>query len=178
MIIMALDHTRDFVSASAQLFSPEDLSRTTPALFFTRWITHFCAPTFMLTAGIGAFLWLGRSRTIAELSRFLWMRGLWLLLLELTVMRFAYGFNFTYQPVLLLVFWALGWSMIWLGLVVRIPLRPLAIISVATILAHNLFDPVRPGAFGSWAWFWKVLHQPGIVTPGGVVVLVAYGCTT
>jgi len=174
MIIMALDHTRDFVSASAQLFSPEDLSRTTPALFFTRWITHFCAPTFMLTAGIGAFLWLGRSRTIAELSRFLWMRGLWLLLLELTVMRFAYGFNFTYQPVLLLVFWALGWSMIWLGLVVRIPLRALAIISVATILTHNLFDPVRAGAFGSWAWLWNVLHQPGIVTPAGVVVLVAY----
>jgi uncharacterized membrane protein len=174
MIIMALDHTRDFISYSAQVFAPEDLTRTTAALFFTRWITHFCAPTFALTTGIGAYLWLGSSRTIGQLSRFLFTRGLWLLFLEVTAMRFAYGFNFTYQPVFLLVFWSLGCSMIWLSLVARLPLRALAIISVATILIHNLFDPIRAGALGSWGWLWHVLHQPGIVAPGGMLVLVAY----
>src|SRR5208282_6479747 len=88
MIIMALDHTREFVHSAAQSFRPEDLARTTAAIFFTRWITHFCAPVFMLTAGLGAFLWAQQRSTRAELSRFLWTRGLWLVILELTVLRF------------------------------------------------------------------------------------------
>src|SRR5882672_4175607 len=88
IIIMALDHVRDFISAAAMLFSPTDLTRTTTAIFFTRWITHFCAPTFAFTAGIGACLWLGRNRTKAQLSRFLLTRGFWLIFLELTVLRF------------------------------------------------------------------------------------------
>lgn len=95
MIIMALDHVRDFFHAGAMSFFPEDLTRTTPALFFTRWITHFCAPVFMFTAGMGAFLWWQRNHTRGQLSRFLWTRGLWLVVLELTVMRLAYDFNFS-----------------------------------------------------------------------------------
>ena len=85
MILMAVDHGRDFFHSGALLFSPEDLRRTTAALFFTRWITHFCAPVFMFTAGIGAFLWWRRGRTKAQLTRFLCTRGLWLIILELTV---------------------------------------------------------------------------------------------
>src|SRR5580704_17827559 len=99
MIIMALDHTREFFHAGAMSFQPEDLTRTTTILFFTRWITHICAPVFMFTAGISAFLWLngnrranqGRTlsgRTMDQLSVFLWTRGLWLVVLELTVLRF------------------------------------------------------------------------------------------
>ena len=97
MIIMALDHVRDFFSRDAMLFSPTDLARTTPALFLTRWTTHFCAPVFMLTAGMGAFLWWQRNRTRKQPSEFLLTRGLWLLLLELVVMRMAYYFSLSLQ---------------------------------------------------------------------------------
>jgi uncharacterized membrane protein len=82
MIVMALDHVRDFFHTGAMSCRPDDLSRTTVALFFTRWITHFCAPAFMFTAGLSACFWLNRGRTKGQLSRFLWTRGLWLVLLD------------------------------------------------------------------------------------------------
>src|SRR6266581_130646 len=115
MIIMALDHTRDFFHQGAMSFQPEDLTRTTAALFFTRWITHICAPVFMFTAGLGAFFWLARGRTTNQLSSFLWKRGLWLVVLELTVLRFALNFSLLNGAVLLTILWALGWSMVALG---------------------------------------------------------------
>src|ERR1700686_1017262 len=87
MIIMALDHTREFFHLGAMSFQPEDLTRTTAVLFFTRWVTHICAPVFMFTAGLGAFLWLRPGRTTSQLSRFLWKRGLWLVVLEVTLFR-------------------------------------------------------------------------------------------
>src|SRR5712691_1564052 len=93
MIVMALDHTREHFHSGAMSFQPEDLARTTAALFLTRWITHICAPVFMFTAGLGAFFWLRRGHTISELSRFLWKRGLWLVVLELTALRFAMAFS-------------------------------------------------------------------------------------
>ena len=97
MIIMALDHVRDFFHVGAMSFSPTDLTQTTPILFFTRWITHFCLPVFMFAAGMGVFLF-GRKHTKGELSRFLLTRGLWFILLELTVMQLAYNFNFSFAP--------------------------------------------------------------------------------
>src|SRR4051812_49582620 len=113
MVLMALDHTRDFFHSAAASFRPEDLTRTTPVLFFTRWITHFCLPVFMFLAGTGIFLWWQRNHTRNQLARFLLTRGLWLVLLELTVMRLAYNFNFSFRfPVFLLVLWAFGSSMI------------------------------------------------------------------
>jgi uncharacterized membrane protein len=175
MIVMALDHVRDFVSHSAQLFSPDDLTRTTTALFFTRWITHFCAPTFMFTAGIGAYFWLqGCGRTTMALSRFLWSRGVWLLLLELTAMRFALTFHLFEGPVILLVLWALGACMIALGFLVWLPARVLAALSVLIILLHNTLDPVQPKQFGSMAWLWNVLHRPGGFPVGGAFLVVSY----
>src|SRR3954469_10353863 len=89
MILMALDHVRDFFHRGAMSFSPTDMARTTPALFITRWITHFCAPVFMFAAGAGAFLWWQRNQSKSGLSRFLWTRGIWLIILELTVMQVA-----------------------------------------------------------------------------------------
>ena len=92
---MTLDHVRDFFHAGAMAFSPEDLSRTTPILFFTRWITHFCAPVFMFLAGAGAYLQLQRDGwSTPRLSRFLVTRGLFLVILELTIMRLAMNFSF------------------------------------------------------------------------------------
>jgi uncharacterized membrane protein len=166
MIVMALDHVRDFTSSSAFLFQPDDLTRTSAALFFTRWITHFCAPVFMFTAGIGAYFRATRGQTTGELSRFLVTRGLWLVLLELTAVRLA--FSFGRGPVILEVLWALGWSMVLLALLVHLPVRWLAVSSIATIALHNLADGIRDG------WFWNVLHRQAAVPVGSTFVVVAY----
>jgi len=174
MIIMALDHTREFFHVDAGLFQPDDLTRTTAMLFFTRWITHICAPAFMFLAGVGAYLRLARTRDRFRLSRFLWSRGLWLVLLELTVLRLAMNFSLTRGIVLLTVLWALGWSMMALGFLVRLPVRILAFLSVSIIVLHNLTDPVNASQLGSAGWIWYILHQPGIFHVGNVPVLAAY----
>ncbi len=168
MIIMALDHTRDFFSRDATLFQPDDLTRTTAALFFTRWITHFCAPTFMFTAGVSAYLYMSRGRTVGELSRFLWTRGIWLAFLDLTVMRFALTFSLTEGPVILIVLWALGWSMVALGFLAHLPVRVLAVLCILTVALHNLLDPIQGG------WFWDILHQQALFKVGPIPVVVAY----
>jgi uncharacterized membrane protein len=174
MIVMALDHVRDYYHAGAMLFQPDDLTRTTAVLFFTRWITHICAPVFMFTAGLGAFFWLSRGRTTVQLSHFLWKRGLWLVVLELTAVRFAMTFSLTSTPVLVTVLWALGWSMVVLGFLVYLPIQVLAVLSVLVIALHNLTDSVKPSQFGAAAWFWNVLHQQGIFRVDGVPVVFAY----
>jgi uncharacterized membrane protein len=169
MIVMALDHVRDFFHSGAMSFSPTDLTRTTTVLFFTRWITHFCAPVFFFAAGAGAFLWWQRGRSRTDLSRFLLTRGLWLIVLELTLMRFAYQFSMAPRyPVLLVVLWALGASMMALAALAWLPIRLLAVLSVATIALHNLLDGVRGGVA------WTFLHQVGVFQKGPWTVLVAY----
>ena len=176
MIIMALDHVRDFFHAGAMSQSPTDLSTTTPMLFFTRWVTHFCAPVFVFLAGMSASLWLSRAeRTKAQLSRFLWTRGLWLVFVEVSVMRVALDFSFDRGfPVLLLILWALGGSMIALAALVHLPVRILAILSGAVILLHNCLDGVRAEQFGSLSWVWNLIHQPGAIMTAGPVIVVGY----
>jgi uncharacterized membrane protein len=158
MVIMALDHTRDFFTHLR--FEPENLSRTYYALFFTRWITHFCAPLFFFLAGTGAFFY-GRRRTSGELSRFLWTRGLWLILLEFTVIGTAWTFHVPFG--FFGVIWALGACMVLMAAAVRLPLGWLGALSTLTILTHNFFDSVRPQQFGSLAWLWTLLHVRGFV---------------
>jgi uncharacterized membrane protein len=176
MVIMALDHTRDFFHAGAMLFSPEDLSRTTPILFFTRWVTHICAPVFLFTAGIGAFLRLQRpGATKGQLSRFLWTRGLWLVVIELTVMRLAMNFSLDARyPVLLLVLWALGMSMIALAALVHLPRRVLVVASLAVLAFHNSLDGLQAAQFGAFSWLWQMLHQQGVFIVFGIPFVVAY----
>ena len=176
MVIMALDHTRDFFHAGAMTFSPEDLARTTPFLFFTRWITHICAPVFVFTAGIGAYLRLQRpGATKAELSRFLLSRGVWLVVIELILMRLAMNFSLDARyPVLLLVLWALGMSMIALAVLIYLPGRLLTAGSIAVILLHNTLDGVQASQFGAFAGVWNVLHQPGVFFVAGVPVVAGY----
>lgn len=173
MVIMALDHTRDFVHSAAMSFPPEDLERTTAAIFFTRWITHFCAPAFMFCAGLGACFRLERGGSLAGLSRFLWTRGLWLIVLELSVVRLGFFFNFDYDMVFLLVFWALGMCMIALALLVRLPHRALLIVSAGVIVLHNLADGIPAARFGPLAWVWQVLHEQALLVRSPAVV-VAY----
>ncbi|MEO8360030.1 MAG: heparan-alpha-glucosaminide N-acetyltransferase domain-containing protein [Vicinamibacteria bacterium] len=175
MVIMALDHVRDFFHVGAMSFQPDDLTKTTAPLFFTRWITHICAPVFMFTTGIGAFLWAGRpGRTKADLSRYLISRGLWLIFLELTILRFSFFFSLRSSPWMLTVLWALGASMVALGFLVHLPTRVLGVLSLATIAAHNLFDGVPSPQFGEWAPLWTILHEPGVIMAGKTVWLVAY----
>jgi uncharacterized membrane protein len=168
MIVMALDHTRDFFGMPGQ--TPTNLATASAALFLARWVTNICAPVFFLLTGTGAFLSLGRKST-GELSRFLFTRGLWLIVLDVVVMRcFSYQLNFDYRLTLLLVLWALGWSMIALALLVRLPASLVTAFGVAMIAGHNLLDSV------TWSNpFWTVLHVPGFLlnTPRHVV-FVAY----
>jgi uncharacterized membrane protein len=172
MILMAIDHTRDFLGTAG---NPTDLTQTTVALFFTRWITHFCAPVFFLLTGTGAFL-MSRRRSRSQLAGFLFTRGLWLIVLELTLLRgFGYQFNFDYRVTFLIVLWALGWSMIALSVLVRLPAAIVTAVGVVMIATHNLFDAVRPASLGVWAPVWSILHVPGLlVARPPYFVLVAY----
>jgi uncharacterized membrane protein len=167
MVIMALDHTRDYFTLPVG--DPTNLGTTTTALFFTRWITHFCAPVFFLLTGTGAYLSL-RKRSTGELSRYLLTRGLWLIVLEAVVMRcFAYQFNFDFRVTFLIVLWALAWAMIALAALVRLPATVVAAIGAILIVGHNLFDDVT-----STNLLWTLLHGRGFLlnTPDHVVFVV------
>jgi uncharacterized membrane protein len=174
MIVMALDHVRDFFNAGAMSFSPTDLARTTTALFLTRWVTHFCFPVFMFVSGTGAFLFAQRSRTPRRLSRFLLARGLWLILFELTVMQLAYNFNFHVRTVFLLILWIFGLCMILMAALVLLPVRWVAGSGIAIIVFHNLLDGVQAEHFASFAWVWNLLHQPGEIVIGGYRMQAPY----
>ena len=162
MIIMALDHTRDFFTNAA--FLPTDLSQTTPAYFFTRWITHFCAPVFFLLTGTGAYLSL-RRKSKRELSRYLVTRGLWLILLDAVVLRcLAMQFNFDFHVTFLIVLWTLGWSMIVLAVLIHLPDIVVAVFGILLIAGHNLLDSIEPSSFGRFAPLWSVLHVPSLIS--------------
>lgn len=172
MVLMAIDHARDYFGNAAA--SPTDLATTTAALFATRWITHLCAPVFCLLTGTGAYLARGR-RSAAGLSRFLLTRGLWLVVLEVTVARALWQFNVDYRVTMLTVLWALGWSMVALAALVRLPLALSTGLGAAMILLHDLADRVPAAAFGALAPLWRVLHQPGpLLTTPRAMVFVAY----
>jgi uncharacterized membrane protein len=175
MIVMALDHVRDFIHRAAQSTSPTNLAVTTPILFMTRWITHFCAPVFMFTAGVGAYFYLRNGRTRGQLSAFLVTRGLWLMVLEVTVMRLAYNFNLSQEyPYLLLVLWGLGLCMVCLAALAWLPIPALAIVSLSMIVLHHLVDGVRASQFGAWAPLWNIVHQLGAFQLFGRTFITPY----
>ncbi|HEY9046966.1 MAG TPA: heparan-alpha-glucosaminide N-acetyltransferase domain-containing protein [Ohtaekwangia sp.] len=162
MIIMALDHTRDFFHADANLYAPTDLAKTSPVLFLTRWITHFCAPTFVLLSGVAARISLQR-KSKKELAIFLLTRGLWLILIEVTVLRFAILFNLYYDFIILQVIWVLGGSMVVLSALVYLPELVVGIIGLIIVFGHNIFDafPLKPEDTGFAVW--AVLNQTGFL---------------
>jgi hypothetical protein len=155
MIIMALDHTRDFFG---QPGSPTNLVTASIALFFTRWITNICAPVFFLLTGTGAWLSLGK-RTKPELSRFLFTRGLWLIFLDLVLFRcLAVQFNFDYHTTVLTVLWALGWAMIALSVLIHLPASVVTTFGVVMVATHNLLDSIK-----SPNPLWSILHSPNVI---------------
>ncbi len=185
MIVMLLDHTRDFVHAGALQFDPTDLSKTNVALFFTRWITHFCAPIFVFLAGTSICLQRMYGKSDAELSRFLWTRGLWLIILEFTVVRFGYSFNFDYSFIgMAQVIWVIGVSMIVMAALIYLPVKLVGAIGIAMIVLHNLLDPIQvppdiafmstpPPDFLQAVWL--VLHQQAVIPiTSGSKAFVAY----
>ena len=163
MIVMALDHTRDFFAPSGM--NPRDVAE--PALFLTRWITHFCAPTFVFLAGISAYLYGLRGRSTAELCRFLLTRGFWLIVIEFTLVRFAWRFTVDTHLYVAQVIFAIGASMVALSLLVWLPRWMIAVFGVAVMLGHNLFDGIRAEQLGGAAGYaWHILHQQGLLPVG------------
>jgi uncharacterized membrane protein len=169
MIVMMLDHTRDFVHQQAFLFDPTDLSKTNVALFFTRWITHYCAPVFVFLAGTGTYLQFARGKSKSELSRFLITRGLWLIILEFTWVRICVTFNVDYASFLgmMQVIWVIGISMIVLAALIHLPLRVIAGFGIGMIALHNLLDRFQVQGWrgpnspvpGIWSKLYIILHQ-------------------
>ncbi len=160
MVLMALDHTRDFFTNVP--YDPLDLTQTSPALFMTRWLTHYCAPVFIFLAGAGASLSRIRGKGVKELSWFLLTRGVWLAFLEVTwVNCLGWSFNFDLRQVGVGVLWAIGWSMVVLAGLIWLPVRAVGAFGIALILLHNLTDGIKPAQFGSFAWLWTILHSPG-----------------
>ena len=186
MVIMMLDHTRDFVHNAVYQFDPTDPTHTNVALFFTRWITHFCAPVFVFLAGTGAYLQYARGKSKGELSKFLVTRGLWLIVLEVTVVKFAVFFNFDIRFLgFLQVIWVIGVSMIILAALIHLPLKVTAAFGLLMIALHNLFDGFRVQSWrdlespipGYGAKLWMLLHQafeafPVLSFPSPVIIVI------
>jgi uncharacterized membrane protein len=174
MVLMVLDHTRDFFSNVR--FDPADLSRTTPALFFTRWVTHFCAPGFMFLAGLGAGLARDRGKSASQMSWFLLTRGVWLIFLDFTVQRLGLTFSLG-LPIFALVLWALGASMIALALLIHLPTKFLVAFSLIMVVGHNSLDGLRPERLGTIGGvIWTVLHVPfsPLPSPKIPIILIVY----
>jgi uncharacterized membrane protein len=156
MVVMALDHTRDYFHETIHIADLTDPALATAPVFFTRWITHFCAPTFSFLAGISAFM-VGRRKTKSELTAFLLKRGLWLVFIEVTVVSFAWYFDLRFRNIDLAVIWSLGISMLFLAAVIRLPPKAILVISLVIICGHNLLDAI-PADGNIW---WSILHEEG-----------------
>jgi uncharacterized membrane protein len=158
MIIMALDHVRDYFHETASLDSPTNLGTTTPLLFFTRWITHFCAPTFVFLAGISAFL-LGQKKSKKDLSIFLLKRGFWLILIEIAIVTLGWTFDPLYHVLILQVIWAIGISMGILGLMIWLPANVILICGLLIIGFHNMIDQAEISRNGRVGILWDIVHH-------------------
>jgi uncharacterized membrane protein len=161
MVIMALDHTRDFFSnfhGGTLNYDAVGLS-----MYFTRWITHFCAPVFVFLSGASVFLSMRNGKSKKQASWMLFTRGIWLIILELTIIKIGWSFNFDFHGIFVQVIWAIGWSMIFLSLLIWLPMPLIAAIGLVIIFGHNEFDNIISGQT-AFPTLWRILHQPGRVT--------------
>ena len=173
MIIMALDHVRDYFHRDAFLYDPTDLSQTSSLLFFTRFITHYCAPVFVFLAGISAYLY-GCKKSKKELSYYLLTRGIWLVFAELFIISLAWTFNPSYPMFNLQVLWATGISMIVLSALIYMSRKSILIIAVLLITAHNFLDNIQVQGNGMATFLWCFLHKPGDFVVGHFNIFVRY----
>lgn len=162
MVIMALDHVRDFFHFGAFGSSPTNLDTTTPILFFTRFITHYCAPVFIFLAGTAAYLY-GTRKTKHELFKFLMTRGLWLIFLEIVVNNFLWRFDFTYSRLILQVIWAIGLSMIFLSLFIFLSRKAIIIVGIIIVAGHNILDSIVMQGAGFKSIVWYIFHQTNFI---------------
>ena len=160
IVLMVLDHVRDFFQPAHHV-SPTNVAKTSALLFATRWITHLCAPTFVLLAGVAVRLQREKGRRGWPLARFLLARGLWLIALEVTLVTLA--FTFAWDGAFLQVIWAIGASMMLLGVLIWLPPPALLAIGLAIIGGHDLLDPVAAGTFGTAAPLWTLMWKPGLI---------------
>lgn len=168
ILLMALDHSRDFFGDVR--IRPEAIDSTYFGLFFTRWVTHFCAPTFVFLAGVSAFLHGQKLDSKRKLSWFLITRGVWLIFLEFTVIRFGLMFTVTQGPLIFIVIAAIGTSMILLGLFCWLPRPAILLLGIAIVCGHNLLDSINADQMGDFGWVWVFLHQPGYIPWANMVV--------
>ena len=172
MIIMALDHTRDFFHAEAFTKDPLDPATTTVLLFFTRFITHFCAPVFVFLAGTSIFLQSLR-KSKAELSAFLFKRGLWLIFVEVILITFAWSFDFRLSMFFLGVIWTIGIAMVLMGLIIRLPFTFILFIGVVIVMGHNILDAIESTHQGFW---WDLLRNGNFafheIIPGRSIIII------
>jgi len=173
MIVMALDHVRDYLLRDSFYYDPLELDKTSGILFFTRWITHFCAPIFMLLAGVSAFL-IGQKKSKPELSAFLLKRGVWLIFLEMIVVNFGWNFNIAFPMFFFITIWALGVSMIVLAGLIHLPKKIILIICIAVVAGHNLFDGVHINGATLPAFGWAILHEQNFFSWHKEIFLVGY----
>ncbi|WP_338869653.1 heparan-alpha-glucosaminide N-acetyltransferase domain-containing protein [Spirosoma sp. SC4-14] len=190
MVIMALDHIRDLLHQPALTQNPTDLATTTAPIFLTRWITHLCAPTFVFLSGMSAYLSLKKGHNSAEARRFLLKRGLVLIILELTIVNFAFWFDLQFRSMLLQVIYAIGGGLVILSLLARLPARTIGIIGLVIIFGHNLLQLVPPITNPTGRLISSLLFQVNFfqLTPGFAllvgyplipwlgILLVGYGC--
>jgi uncharacterized membrane protein len=173
MIIMALDHTRDFFHFDAFLHDPLNLTTTTVGLFFTRWVTHFSAPVFVFLSGVSIFLQ-GLRKNKKELSTFLFKRGLWLIFIELVVVNFSWTFDITFHLFVMQVIWAIGISMCFMGLIIRLPFKAILVLGLLIVFGHNVLDYIEATHHG---FFWDLLRNGDFVlypVGGGHQLVIIY----
>ena len=158
MVIMALDHVRDYFHYGSFFVDPTNLETTTPILFFTRFISHYCAPVFIFLAGTSAYLY-GTKKTKKQLSFFLFTRGLWLIVLEIIVNNLIWTFDLTYSFSILQVIWAIGLSMIVLSALIHLSYKTVLLIGILLVVGHNLLDGITMQGSSLTSIFWYILHQ-------------------
>jgi uncharacterized membrane protein len=163
IILMALDHVRMYFGYGTWYAEPTNLGTTTPLLFLTRWITHFCAPVFVFLAGTSAFLYGEQRVNVKETARYLFTRGIWLILAELVIVNFAWTFDLTYSLRILQVIWAIGIGMLALSALVFLPQVWILVIGLILVFGHNLLDHVSVQGSSAQDLIWYVLHQPKAV---------------
>lgn len=172
IVLMALDHVREFLQA--QQIDPLDLSQTTAPLFFTRWVTHFCPSLFVLLAGTAMALGLDGRRSRRQQAQFVLVRGLWLVVLELTAVHLGWQFNVQFHSALGQVIWVIGWSMVCMSALIWLPNWLVTAIGLALIFGHNSLDSVSPESFGQFAWLWRFLHAGGGISWSSFYIHIAY----